>query len=416
MNTSLITSYTYFFEQEAKDEIAALKNAEDAKKLAVNYISRIYADKPEENTRNFYAHSFPSPVGDYPLSAWHTITEIVVPNVLAALNLNNSELATLYKDLAAQMNGKGYADLTVAFADTAIELYKNSETLDHANIALAMGFKAYAVGLIKGDYDAGLTIYEDVIAYTKANSLEGGQEYCKALSNSGQIYHRLGMHTSAYYVEAIKYFDAALEAIESSTFLKPEDKNMFIAQAYYSLAKTEAAIAELSPQEFNKLDVHKDRETFQSFAMVHIAQGIERAGSVENFDARMACFVAVRGRVHAVTGDLVEAKKDLVQALDGQTKFGMPLPRRMSTKLKLIDVQERLGMAPEQANEERVKVFTDLKAWGWHSDISAYAVQHPNAFKAASFKDRYGEDARPVTPVLRSANRWSSFQSNLYGN
>jgi tetratricopeptide (TPR) repeat protein len=251
--------------------------------------------------------------------------------------------------ISFELRKLGYGEEAYAFAEKSIELDPNN----HGQVAANMGNMAYCKGMIEGDFEAGLKLYDEADAYLEKHGLATDVSAIKSDQNKGQIYHRMGMHDATYYDQAVVCYERALAKIDSSETLTPTQKNQFPGQVGYCYAKTLACKALLEPE----------NTELQTNALAHIDKGLEFIESINNFGFERACFEAVKGQVLAACGNKTEALEWLEKGFVGQVKHGPTvMPRIVSTSFKIIDIKRELGIiTPDQHIDAAVGLFQQLK-------------------------------------------------------
>lgn len=218
----------------------------------------------------------------------------------------------------------GYSKEAVQIA-TASDHLDNEHRLHAANLTL----KAYAMGMIDGQYNMANEFYKSAEHLLRGSDQWDDASFVRSRLNRAEVYHRVGLANPAYLKNAIDMFEEGLARVndENAAFGK-EERLKYKAKLTAAFSKTLTQVARRNP---TMIDATPCIRMAQS--LIHSA--LYMSDSLAGFDFERAAMKATHGDILAAVGRRDEAVAVLQTALNDQKNAGAPVPRVAATEAKL---------------------------------------------------------------------------------
>lgn len=272
-----------------------------------------------------------------------------------------AEASRAFNNLSFRMRRLGYSAETIGYAVVSLA----SDPSNIPQVINNLSFRAYAIGMMDGDYKGGWGAYNELDAYMKNRNAFDTTAQIKSLQNKGQILHRMGIQDPANYKRASACYDEVFALLERSE-LDNKTKAQFDSQARFCRSKMSLHRAHIEPE-------NADALIKQAYSDITIATF---AANVPGFEFEYGCMKVVQGSIEVSIGAKAEGYKNIAEGLALQKQYGPTLtPRHVSSESKLEMAEYgQISKASLEQKSKRLSDFYGRKA-APHPDM-AFIVQN----------------------------------------
>ena len=311
----------------------------------------------------------------------HYVTVIGSQAVSMAIDMYDRNQLGIH-DRADALHILAHDALRYGYGREAVQIAAASDALDfHKHLFIAnLNIKAYAIGVIDGDYNVAHGLYNRVDQIRQENDTWDDSALIESALNKGRIYYRKGLQDARYLILAENAYEDAL-----NHFVKmPRDDDrakhdLRKARLAYGLARTLTALSQLEPRSANAtLRMRRANGMIQD--------AVCSAREVADYDFERACIKAAFGDIKATVGERDEGIAMMKDALAEQVAAN---PTIMS---RLVDTEARIYMLEgDHGVKGRV-----AEAMGRLKDFHGY-TQHPDIVNLAA---RFAANTEPPLAVF----------------